>query len=422
MLIISPYFPPANSADMQRIRMSLPYFKENGWKAEVITVEEKYLDIVQDSLLLQSIPPEIKIHRVKALSKNWTSKFGLGSLALRSIWFYWKKVNERLKEGEIDLIYFSTTEFPLCILGAYWKKKFGVPYVIDMQDPWHTEYYQTKPKNERPKKYWFSYRLHKYLEPIAMNKVDGLISVSANYIDTLKDRYKRLETKPNAVITFGAFDVDFKIAKENNAKLNLAFKKKDGQVDLLYIGRGGHDMKSALQTLFSLIKKGLTEKPQLFNHIHMHFIGTSYAPNGKGTRTISPVAAAYGLASRVTEHTNRIGFYESLNNLQQADGLLIIGSNQAAYTASKIYQYILAEKPLLTILHPKSSATKIIANCNAGHLIGINEVNKNAFDIFCCYLEKVNKQIPPNVNWKAFENYTASYMTKKQVMLFNKVV
>jgi hypothetical protein len=78
-------------------------------------------------------------------------------------------------------------------LGAYWKKKHGIPYVIDMQDPWHSDYYKNKPKAERPKKYWISYRLNKYFEPIAMKNVDGLISVSKAYIDTLKQRYPQLQ-------------------------------------------------------------------------------------------------------------------------------------------------------------------------------------------------------------------------------------
>ncbi|MGZ3926999.1 MAG: glycosyltransferase, partial [Mucilaginibacter sp.] len=171
---------------MQRIRMSLPYFKEFGWDAEVVTIDAKYSEIVKDELLQQSVPANIKIHYIKAFSKTLTSKFGLGSLALRSLWFYRKKVDELLKKAHFDLIYFSTTEFPVCILGAGWKKRFGIPYVIDMQDPWHSEYYQDKPKDQQPPKYWFSYRMHKYLEPIAMKHVDGLISVSETYIADLK--------------------------------------------------------------------------------------------------------------------------------------------------------------------------------------------------------------------------------------------
>ena len=47
VLIISPYFPPVNAADMQRVRMSLSYFKQYGWDAEVVTVDPRYSELVK---------------------------------------------------------------------------------------------------------------------------------------------------------------------------------------------------------------------------------------------------------------------------------------------------------------------------------------------------------------------------------------
>src|SRR5215217_5527684 len=88
LLIISPYFPPTNAADMQRIRMSLPYFKEYGWEAEIVTVDLEYSDMAIDPLLKLSIPQDAVIHYVKALPKKWTSKVGLGSIAIRSLLYF----------------------------------------------------------------------------------------------------------------------------------------------------------------------------------------------------------------------------------------------------------------------------------------------------------------------------------------------
>ncbi|WP_343523814.1 hypothetical protein [Pedobacter sp.] len=406
---------------MQRVRMSLPYFSDFGWEVEVITVDEQYTDVVKDNLLLESVPSQISVHKVEALNKIWTSKLGLGSLALRSMWFLRKKGNQLLRLKKYDLIYFSTTEFPVCILGAYWKKKFNVPYIIDMQDPWHTNYYKNKPKAERPKKYWFSYRLHKYLEPKAMKKVDGLISVSVSYIQTLQERYPILKTKPTKVITFGAFDIDFRIAQAHSEQLPIAYHPK-GKINLVYIGRGGFDMKPALNTLFAAFKQGLVTQPSLFENVHLHFIGTSYAPKGKGTPTIFPVATELGIASYVTEYTDRIGFYNSIKNMQCADGLMIIGSNQGAYTASKLYPYILAKKPLLAVMHPGSSVVKIMDDCSAGSLIPIGQTISVALQTLNSYLDAAKHHRLPATNWKAFEHYTAFAMTQKQVELFNRVV
>ncbi|WP_246474823.1 glycosyltransferase [Pedobacter roseus] len=422
LLIISPYFPPSNTADMQRIRMSLPYFKRYGWEPEVVVVDESYSDMLKDALLSDSIPKEIKVHRVKAFSKKWTSKFGLGSIALRSLYFYEKKVNKLLKYNHFDLIYFSTTQFPVCILGAFWKKKFGIPYVIDVQDPWHSNYYQDKPKSERPKKYWLSYRLNKYLEPIAMRTADGLISVSEAYINTLKTRYPDLAHKPSSIITFGAHESDFDIAEQNSFLSESVYKRDNGKVNLVYIGRGGFDMRQSVSLLLKMFKRGIDQNVDGFEKVHFHFIGTSYAPNGSGTQTLMPIAKKLGLSKYVSEYTDRIGFYESINHLQNADGLIVLGSNDPAYTASKLYPYILAKQNLLAILHPKSSAVQIIEECNAGFLITLNSDIEQAFDVFNSFLENVKLNVAPSTNWKEFDKYRSDCLTKKQVDLFNSVI
>ncbi|RYE51805.1 MAG: hypothetical protein EOP48_17715, partial [Sphingobacteriales bacterium] len=76
ILIISPYFVPSNAADMQRIRMSLPFFRDFGYEAEVVTVDPKHSHLKKDELLLKSMPQETKIHSIGALSAKWTSKVG----------------------------------------------------------------------------------------------------------------------------------------------------------------------------------------------------------------------------------------------------------------------------------------------------------------------------------------------------------
>jgi hypothetical protein len=408
---------------MQRIRMSLPYFKENGWEAEVITVDEQYYDVQKDPYLLKSLPTHIQIRKVKALSKKWTSKLGLGSLALRSMWFYMKEVNQLLKKQHFDLIYFSTTEFPICILGTYWKKKFNIPYVIDMQDPWHSDYYQNKPKTERPKKYWISYRLHQFLEPIAMKNVDGLIAVSQAYIDTLQNRYARLKKVPSKVITFGAFEPDFDFVKSNEKLFSSSNQKIIGSFNFVYVGRGGHDMKPALLLLFKALQKGLAEIPAIFSKIKLHFIGTSYAPKGEGISTIEPLAYKMGLTNHVNEQTNRISFYQSIYTLLKADVLLIIGSDDPQYTASKIYPYILAERPLLAFFHPESSAAQIIEDCNAGKVVSLIEDSEIAIhEIYINLLKMVQQPKIQKTNWLAFERYTAENMTQQQCHLFNQII
>ncbi len=418
VLVISPYFPPTNAADMQRIRTSLPYFKDHDWDATIITVDEKYSEQVRDNLLLQGVPEGVVIHKVKAFSRKWTSKLGLGSIALRSLWFYRKKVNAILKKEKFDLIYFSTTQFPVCILGSYWKRRFNIPYVIDMQDPWHSDYYKDKPKEQRPAKYWFSYRLNKYLEPIALKNVDGLISVSQHYIDTLKTRYPVIKNVPEATITFGAFEPDLKIARDNQAMfspiLNGPF------VNIVYVGRGGADMHKSVAMVFEALKKGLANEPEQFNKLKFWFIGTSYAPAGLGIPTIFPLAKQYGVEGRIMEITDRISYYQSLTTLQYADALFIPGSDDPQYTASKIYPYMLMEKPLLAIFNKNSSAVEVLNNCAQN--VTVLTIGEKIDKIYQLLKDWANGTFEAAKPTAAFDDYSAKRLTGKQIELFNQAI
>ncbi|WP_293312285.1 glycosyltransferase [Pedobacter sp. UBA5917] len=422
LLIISPHFPPRNAADMHRVRLSLPHYEENGWQPTVVCVDPLYYDVVEDPLLLESIPSNVKVHYVKALQKKWTSKFGLGSLALRSFLFYEKYVTRLLRKEHFDLIFFSTTEFPVCVLGAYWTKKFNIPYVIDMQDPWHSEYYQNKPKAQRPPKYWFSYRLNKYLEPIAMRKVSGIMSVSADYIEVLTQRYNKVKKIPTAVITFPAAIKDFEIVDANKAYLATPLLNNN-TINLVYIGRGGHDLKQAATLLFENFRLQLSKGDGLFEKFKFYFIGTSYAPKGMGIATIKPIADSMGLANHVYEQTDRISYFETLAYLSNADGLVILGSDDPGYTASKIYPYILSKKPILAIFNLKSSAAEIIRDCNAGSVADI----QNKVQAGKIIQDFLNNMANPNfvyeqMNIENFSIYSAEALTKKQCDLFNQVV
>jgi hypothetical protein len=420
LLIISPYFPPVNTADMQRVRMSLPYFEENGWQVEVVAVDRQYTDLPIDELLIESVPTAIKIHYVKAFNKTWTSKIGFGSIAYRSYWFFRKKVNQLLKEEKFDLIYFSTTQFQVCILGAYWKKRFKIPYVIDMQDPWHSEYYRDKPKQQQPPKYRLSYQLNKYLEPLAMKHVDGLISVSENYIEILKDRYPHLKKKPSATITFGAFEADLKIASNHQNTFKPVLDP--GYKNIVYIGRGGMDMHNAITPVFETLKKGLVDEPYLFKKIKLYFIGTSYAPSGQETSTILPLATQFGIEEHVEEITSRIGYYHTLITLQQADALFIPGSDDPNYTASKIYPYLLTNKPLLAVFNAQSPAINILNEFGVKHVYSYDKTPGIHSKIELFLKEVINGDMDEQAyNPVAIKKYSAQTMAKRQCDLFNLI-
>ena len=423
VLIISPRFPPINAPDMHRVRHSLPYFDEMGWQAETWIVDPAYVDRDRDPLLIDTVPDDANVRTVPALDTAWTRKLGLGSLALRSLPFYFWHVSRRLAEGDVDLVYFSTTAFPVLILGRYWKKRFGVPYVIDMQDPWHNNYYVGKPKEEQPPKFWFSYRLNKYLEPVAMQGVDGIISVSQGYCDTLSERYENVQPEMCEVIPFGAADVDFEVARENEITQPFV-NADDNTIDVVYAGVVPTSMTSTIQSICVALRRGLNEKPSLFQRLQLHFVGTSYAQNA-GEQVV-PIAQEYGVSDYVNEHPSRIPYFQALRLLQDANHLIMPGTDEPNYTASKLYPYILSKRPVLAVFNEHSSVVDILRRTGAGSAVTFNEqtdaeeLGQQVYEAWTSMLE----QLPytPDTNWDAFQPYTAEAMTRRQVDVFDRVV
>lgn len=359
VLIISPHFPPSNAADMQRVRMLLPFFSGNGWQAEVLTVEPKQVAMAQDAWLLKGIPKDIPVHPVKALGLAWAKIPGLGSLGFRASRALAKAGDRLLAGKKFDLVYFSTTVFPIHKLGPRWKKKFAVPFVMDYQDPWVNDYYREHPDIAPPGgrlKYGIIDRLHRWMEPRVLRHCSGITSVSEAYPKQLASRYPDITMPPVLVQAFPGAKRDFE--RLENSSGNTVFDKTDGNLHWLYIGRGGADMATALRGLFAAIRDHASEDLQ--QRLRLHFIGTSYAAAGVGTKTISPIAAEFGLESIVMEDPGRMAYSKTLQCLMQANALIVPGSNDPAYTASKIYPYLLAQKPLLAIFHEDSSVVKLI--------------------------------------------------------------
>ena len=410
---------------MQRVRQLLPYLKELGWEAVVIAVEPEYANAYSaDPLLLHTIPADTEIHRVRAWDVRWTRKIGLGSLSIRAFTSIRRKGDRLLRERKFDLIYFSTTAFHVMSLGPRWKRKFGVPYILDIQDPWRSDFYLDKPKSERPPKFLINYNIDKYLERITVPAADGIISVSQGYCTTFLARYPGMQADRCRVIPFGGVPDDFDVMRRyvSQPAVRLAADKKN----IVYVGRGGHDMRFALEIIFGAVRSGLTRDPDLFSNLHFWFIGTSYATAGNGGKTIEPIALRFGVDKLVTEIPDRIPYFDTLRLLDQADMLLVPGSIDESYTASKIYPYILAGRPLLAVFYQKSGVVPLFRDTRCGRMIAFDHVSHKPEEYSeACFNEM--KALLGSPAWgkpdpRSFEPFLAITRAREQVGFFEEII
>ena len=181
-------------------------------------------------------------------------------------------------------------------------------------------------------------------------------------------------------------------------------------------------MADSLKIVFSNFVLGLKKYPDLFENVRLHFIGTSYAPAGEGKKTILPLANEMGLGAYVEEQTDRISYFQTLKTLKEADGLLMIGSNDNRYTASKLFPYILCRRPLLGIFHANSSAISIAQRCNAARIIEIGEGAESCFRKISSFITDIKENNIPATNWLEFKPFEAKSLTERQCNLFDEVL
>jgi hypothetical protein len=361
LLIVSPHFPPANAPDLQRVRMSLPYFREFGWEPTVLAVDAAQAGAPLDPLLATTVPGDIAVHRCGAVPARWARCAGFGNIAYRA-WFQLRAAGDRLlRDGHFDLVYFSTTQFVTTALGARWQERFNVPFVVDIQDPWRTDYYE-RPGAPRPPGGW-KYRFARWqaarLEESSWRPAAGFVSVSANYLDQLRSRYPWFAARPSAVIPFGASESDFTLVRGRN-DLAPAFSREPGTLCLVSVGAIGPIMRRALEHLFDGVKELRRQAPAEAARLRFHFIGTSYAPAGRTAQSVAPLAAARGVGDLVREQPERVGYFTAIKTLLAADAIVIPGSDDPGYNPSKTDLCFLAEKPVLVVTPADSALERMV--------------------------------------------------------------
>ncbi|MCU0527094.1 MAG: glycosyltransferase [Elainella sp. Prado103] len=425
--MVSPHFPPINAADHQRVRMALPYLKEYGWSAHVLAVESTSIEGgVSDPCLMRTIPDHVPVTYVKALPVWLTRKIGLGSLGLRSLPYLLQAGDRLLQQQSFDLVFFSNTVFTSMALGLRWRSRFGIPYVLDFQDPWLNDYYErsgVSPPGGRFK-YGFAQLQARVLEPKTVTQASHIITVSPAYPQTLQHRYPALKPHQLTVLPFGAPQNDFDLLPTLPIQQQI-FDPNDGKRHWVYVGRGGEDMALALRSLFLAIQMDRQQNPDNWRSIQLHFVGTSYAPQAFAAKTVEPIAQACGIADLVKEHPDRIPYFEALQVLVQSDAILLIGSDDASYTASKLYPCILAQKPILAIFHQSSSVVDILRDCQAGQVITFHTqsppqslIHEVANELRLLLTRPKGWQ--PPTNWAAFQPHTAWQMTAQLCQIFDR--
>jgi hypothetical protein len=299
---------------------------------------------------------------------------GIGNLGLRA-WFPLLLTGTRIiRREKIDVVFLSNTQFVTFTLGRIWLHWLGVPYVIDLQDPWRTDYYE-RPGSRRPPGGW-KYQLARaqawLLEGWSFRRVGAFMSVSQLYLDDLRRRYRWFGHVPADVIRFGASEADLAAARSlppSPAEPVLSA----GVVRFVYTGAAGPIMPHAVKILFQALAEFRAAHPAEAARLRFEFLGTSYAAPGRGAQTVMPLARESGVEELIHELPHRLGHLECLQIQARADVLLLLGSSDLAYSPSKLYPYYLAGRPMLSVVFRNSYLESMLRDLNCSAVVTFSE-------------------------------------------------
>ena len=100
--------------------------------------------------------------------------------------------------------------------------------------------------------------------------------------------------------------------------------------------------------------------------MRLNFVGTSNQPNDFSSYRVRAIAEAEGVTDVVREIPQRLPYLRALSVLARSDGILLIGSDEPHYTASKIYPALMSGRPFLSLFHQASSAHKVLTTAGGG--------------------------------------------------------
>ncbi len=361
-MLVSPHFPPSSVAGVHRARHLAKRLPASGWTPVVLCVDEAYQTEQLDPDLAALVAPEVEILKTPAIPASITRRFGVGDLSLRA----WPQLRRTLHSvvcrREVQAVLITGSPYYPMLMAPGLLRRFGVPVVLDFQDPWVSDWGAAQPPLSRA---GLSHRAATICEPIALQGASFVTSVSEVQNQQMAVRYPRLDPGRMSAIPIGGDPDDF-VALAHGGAMSRRVELAPGLLHLSYVGTFLPRAEPLVRTLFRAFARLRSADPGLAARIRLNFIGTSNQLADAVAPVVRHIAEAEGVGDAVDERPGRVPYLSALDVLAHSTGVLLIGSDEPHYTASKIYPALMSGRPHLSLFHRTSSAHAILSGAGGG--------------------------------------------------------
>lgn len=415
--IVAPHFPPSNLASVHRARLVANHLAESGWEAHVLTAAPEFYEERPDPDLVRLVDPSVRVEPTGALPQRWTRPLGLGDLGLRAWWPMLRALRRAATQGRVDVLHITIPpNYPALLGRALWRSH-RVPYLVDYIDPWVPE----SELGARPfSKLGFSLALARVLEPVAVARASGLAGIAPGYYEGVLRRNPVLTGVPTLACQYGASRRDATVAAGSGIRPRR-IEENCPAAQVVYAGALLPKAHAPMRAFLRALARHNTGPGR---PIRLVCLGTGRSPDDPRGFQVMPLADAEGATEWVREYPERHPYLEVLATLAAADGIAVVGSTEPHYSPSKVFQSVLARRPVFALLHEASEAAELLRQSGTENVVtfgGEPEIGALAGEVEAA-LRGWPPAKAPEVRWEAFERHDAAAIARRFAAFYEKVI
>ncbi len=345
ILVVAFYFPPFNRVGVRRITHLVDFLRKQDVDVTVLKADNKYYGNAREKETFHHS------FRVLGVETNHVKLPLPVTLNVFYDYFFWnrafkKAVARVVREEPVHAIYFTGGPFFYFTVGAYIKKKYGIPYILDFRDPWLAGHHQ-KLRLTRP--ILFS------MESKAIQSAELVFDVTPAMSAFRRRFYNRLNPDRFEVFENGFDDNLVKDLKVNARPISSA-----RDLNLGIWGKFSYYSERDTDILFQAMHK-LKQEAAL--------------PLARLKFLCDPQIEAYSLQKvkdlslqDEVEFIDYGGYREGLQLLGSLD-CLVLNHRSPLMVGTKIYDYIYLNKPIVAFARPKSAIADLLSGLKNAFLV-----------------------------------------------------
>ena len=363
VLMIAYHFPPlAGSSGIQRTLRFVQHLPKFGWEPIVLSADPRAYERTSDDLL-SDVPTGIEVFRSFALdTARHLSIAGryIGAMARPDRWVSWKYAAVRdgmrmIKEFKPQAIWSTYPIATAHLIGAELQRKSGLPWIADFRDPMAQDGYPTDPLT------WKSYQA---IEAHTLHTARFSTFTTPGAARTYLSRYP-VDSERIAVLENGYDEEAFAVAARSNTEERQSLHP--GAITLLHSGivyPAERDPTQLFEALGRLKAEGTIQPGSLI----IRFRASVH----------DDLLQSLGVRYAVTEFIDcqpPVPYREALAEMLAADGLLVMqAANCNEQIPAKIYEYLRANRPILTLTDPQGDTATTLRAAGAIDIARLDSV------------------------------------------------